>query len=94
MSEYQSEILSFCTGFAKQFPGLSCEHSPGAGFDRNCQGFLVFEGTRRLGALLLTDDILEDVAVPEILNRLARARVLECLEKHKPVVFGTRGFLE
>ena len=94
MSEYKSEILAFCAGFTGQFPGFRCEHSPGAGFDRNCQGFLVFEGARRLGALLLTDDLLDDVPVAEILVRLARACLLECLGKDKPVVFGNRGFIQ
>ena len=94
MSEYMSEILAFCAGFARQFPGHSCEHSPGAGFDRSCQGFLVFEGTRRLGAPLLTDDLFDDAPVAEILVRLARARLLECLGKEKPVLFGNRGFIQ
>lgn len=94
MSEYESEILAFCAGFAGQFPGHRCEHSPGAGFDRNCQGFQVFEDSQRLGALLLTEDILDDVPVAEILVRLTRAHLLECLEKDKPVVFGNRGFIQ
>jgi len=41
-----------------------------------------------------SDDILEDLPVMEILIRLAKARILECLKKDKPVVFGNAGFIQ
>ena len=93
MADYMREVLSFCEGFAEAFPGYSCKHVLGAGFDRNCQGLTVFKDNHRIGTLLLTDNILEDVTVAEILARLKKVRILESLQKDKPIVFGNAGML-
>ena len=93
MANHNHQVLLFCEGFAGTFPGYSCQHVPGAGFDRNFQGVTVRKGNQRIGTVLLTEVILEDIPFTEILSRLKKLRMLDILQKDKPIVFGNAGIL-
>ncbi len=98
MEDSNKMIHNACLEIADRYPtifnGTECFYVEGPGFRRDYHGFKVLKKSKPCGSFLLTDELLEDETVDEILQRLEALGIDGLLRQNAALVIGNKGIIE